>query len=72
MLQGTDGNFYGTTSAGGSEGFGTIFVITPTGVLTLLHSFGGNDGKLPLGGLIQVPTAISTARLRRVGRSAAG
>jgi uncharacterized repeat protein (TIGR03803 family) len=53
LLQGTDGNFYGTTTGGGSAGLGTIFAITPSGILTLLHSFGGNDGKLPLGGLIQ-------------------
>jgi hypothetical protein len=31
LVQGTDGNFYGTTS-------GTIFKITPTGTLTTLHN----------------------------------
>lgn len=39
LALGPDGNFYGTTSAGGSGGGGTIFRITPTGVLTTLYSF---------------------------------
>jgi uncharacterized repeat protein (TIGR03803 family) len=47
------GNFYGTTLAGGAYGKGTIFEITPTGILTYLHSFGGEpgdaDGESPIG-----------------------
>jgi uncharacterized repeat protein (TIGR03803 family) len=46
LVQGTDGNFYGTTMAGGAyyggrgSGIaGTVFRITPTGVLTTLYSF---------------------------------
>jgi len=59
LLQGADGNFYGTTSAGGVNGVvavtsGTVFEVTPTGVETVLHSFGtGTDGAEPEGGLIQ-------------------
>lgn len=51
LVQGSDGNFYGTTSAGGggtipdcNVGCGTIFKITPSGVLTTLHTFSGPDG----------------------------
>jgi uncharacterized repeat protein (TIGR03803 family) len=48
LIQGADGNFYGTTDIGGSAGKGTIFRITPQGVVTILHSFGdgsvANDG----------------------------
>ena len=61
LVQGTDGNFYGTTGHGGTinpcpadggPGCGTVFQITPTGMLTTLHSFNGTDGYLP-NGLIQ-------------------
>jgi uncharacterized repeat protein (TIGR03803 family) len=39
LIQATDGNFYGTTSAGGAGNVGTVFKITPTGELTTLYSF---------------------------------
>src|SRR5579859_2090076 len=39
LVQGTDGNFYGTTYNGGANGGGTVFKITPTGSLTTLYSF---------------------------------
>lgn len=41
LVQATDGNFYGTTGAGGTinYGVGTVFKITPTGTLTTLYSF---------------------------------
>ncbi len=58
LALGTDGNFYGTTFAGGAEGFcnslngcGTIFKLTPNGVFTVLHRFKGPDGEQPGGGL---------------------
>jgi uncharacterized repeat protein (TIGR03803 family) len=56
LVQGTDGDFYGTTSYGGKAGCssrcGTIFKITPTGRLTTLHSFDSSDGANPAAGLI--------------------
>ena len=39
LVQGTDGNFYGTTYQGGAHNQGSVFKITPAGVFTLLHSF---------------------------------
>ena len=39
LIQATDGNFYGTISAGGSSNSGIIFKFTPGGVPTTLHSF---------------------------------
>ncbi len=53
LVQGTDGNFYGTTAKGGANGYGTVFKITPAGTLTTLHSFDGTDGYEPLAGLVQ-------------------
>jgi uncharacterized repeat protein (TIGR03803 family) len=53
LVLATDGNFYGTTAAGGPSNFGTFFRITPTGTLTNLHSFDGTDGSRPLGTLVQ-------------------
>lgn len=63
LLQLADGNFYGTTSAGGSNnascagGCGTVFKVTPRGALTTLYNFcsqdGCADGSSPFAGLIQ-------------------
>jgi uncharacterized repeat protein (TIGR03803 family) len=63
LIQGSDGNFYGTTEFGGGTenncNCGTVFKITPAGVETVLYSFrglqgnGGPDGLLPMAGLIQ-------------------
>ncbi len=54
LAQATDGNFYGTTYQAGSNGFGTVFEITPSGGFTPRYAFsGGNDGGNPWGGLMQ-------------------
>jgi uncharacterized repeat protein (TIGR03803 family) len=54
MVQGSDGNFYGTTVTGGSSSLGVIFRITPAGNFTVLHNFAGTtDGAFPYGGLVQ-------------------
>jgi uncharacterized repeat protein (TIGR03803 family) len=53
LLQGQDGDLYGTASAGGL-GFGTVFKITTNGVFTSLFSFGGTNGAKPTGELIQL------------------
>jgi uncharacterized repeat protein (TIGR03803 family) len=55
LVQGRDGNFYGTTDEGGTNfGFGAVFKVTTNGVLTSLYSFtGGNDGSRPFAGLVQ-------------------
>lgn len=64
VIQGTDGNFYGTTAAGGvsnaicrGNNCGTVFKITPTGTLTTLYNFCSqancSDGWNPQAGLVQ-------------------
>ena len=54
LVQADDGNFYGTTVGDGMNGdFGTVYRITPGGVLTVLHSFRSSDGELPVAGLVQ-------------------
>ena len=50
---GTDGNFYGLTSTGGTSSYGTIFKITPAGVFTVLRHFSITaDGANPQGSLV--------------------
>jgi uncharacterized repeat protein (TIGR03803 family) len=53
LVQATDGNFYGTTLNGGTDNYGTVFEITPSGKLTTLHSFAATDGAAPSAALIQ-------------------
>src|ERR1039457_4107842 len=57
VVEGTDGNFYGTTPSGGSSNNGTVFKVTPSGALTILHNFCPQppctDGATPKAGLIQ-------------------
>jgi uncharacterized repeat protein (TIGR03803 family) len=61
LVQGSDGNFYGTTQGRGMNGWGTVFKITTNGVLTTLYSFGSIedtngfalDGALPNAALVQ-------------------
>jgi uncharacterized repeat protein (TIGR03803 family) len=54
LVQGSDGNFYGTTGGGGANNDGTVFKLTPQGVETVLYSFAGvPDGAVPIGQLVQ-------------------
>jgi uncharacterized repeat protein (TIGR03803 family) len=53
LVQGRDGNLYGTTWGGGTWGNGTVFRITTNGAFTTLYCLtGGNDGANPQAGLI--------------------
>ncbi len=53
LTQGSDGNFYGSTFAGGADGAGVIFKFTPGGTYTVLHTFTGSDGSGVLAPLLQ-------------------
>jgi uncharacterized repeat protein (TIGR03803 family) len=59
LVQGKDGNFYGTT-AQVTSGNGTVFAITENDGLTTLHTFHGGDGNGggPNGGLIQATNGL--------------
>jgi uncharacterized repeat protein (TIGR03803 family) len=57
LLLGGDGNFYGTTHQGGTNGlpfgFGTVFKLTPAGLITTLASFNNANGEKPYAALAQ-------------------
>ena len=58
LIQGSDGNFYGTTKYGGTANQGTVFKLDGQGNLTTLHGFTGRflcnaDGANPMGGVVQ-------------------
>jgi uncharacterized repeat protein (TIGR03803 family) len=57
LVQGKNGDFYGTTFEGGANGFGTVFRITSGGKFTTLYNFCSQtncaDGENPAAGLIQ-------------------
>lgn len=72
LIQGSDGNFYGTTFSGGSQTYGVIFKITATGKFTVLHNFNGaTDGARPDAGLVQATgiELISPHRCNRKNRT---
>jgi uncharacterized repeat protein (TIGR03803 family) len=57
LVQATNGYLYGTTTAGGDNGDGTIFQMNPGGTLTTLYNFCSQtncaDGEVPFAGLVQ-------------------
>jgi uncharacterized repeat protein (TIGR03803 family) len=70
LIQGGDGNFYGTTAGlayfQSGPGYGTVFRMTPAGVVTTLYRFqGGADGIAP-------DSLVQTADGTLYGTTAAG
>ena len=54
LVEGSDGKLYGTSVFGGTNSSnGTVFQLTPSGLLTVLHSFQGSDGAMPFAGLVE-------------------
>jgi uncharacterized repeat protein (TIGR03803 family) len=57
LLQGADGNFYGTTAYDGTGYAGTVYKITPAGAQTVIYNFCSQpnctDGATPIAGVIQ-------------------
>jgi len=54
VIQDSAGNFYGTTTSGGSASWpGVVYKLDPSGNETVLYSFsGGHDGGYPYAGLV--------------------
>jgi uncharacterized repeat protein (TIGR03803 family) len=58
LAQAGNGDFYGTTTSGGANGYGTVFKITSGGAMTVLYNFCSvgaaacTDGASPLDGLV--------------------
>ncbi len=58
VIQGSDGDFYGTTSdyivgSGPQGGYGVVYKVTPGGEITILHTFSQTDGESPTGPLVE-------------------
>jgi uncharacterized repeat protein (TIGR03803 family) len=76
-IQGTDGNFYGTSSQGGNlhcnrgGGCGTAYKLTPSGTLTVLHVFGSKGGS-PTAPLAEGPDGNFYGGAPLTGRSPGG
>jgi uncharacterized repeat protein (TIGR03803 family) len=53
LVQGRDGNFYGTAVKGGANSNGVIFRMNPSGGLTVLVSFAMTNGASPISEMLQ-------------------
>jgi uncharacterized repeat protein (TIGR03803 family) len=79
LMQASDGNFYGTTSEGEENGYGTygtVFEITPNGSLTTLYRFCSelycDDGANRFAGLIQATDGSFYGTTSRGGADSTG
>ncbi len=73
LVQGTDGNLYGTTSRGGANNAGTVFRIpTKLKPFTRLHSFDTTDGAYPYAALIQASDGNFYGTTKLGGANGAG
>jgi uncharacterized repeat protein (TIGR03803 family) len=85
LVQGTDGNFYGTTQLGGANnnsiclynvGCGTVFKITSAGTMTTLHNFCSEtnctDGYFPVVGLMRAVDGDSYGTALEGGLTSSG
>lgn len=54
LIVDSSGNLYGASNNGGSKGFGSVFKVSKSGALTVLHSFQGSpDGTNPQASVIR-------------------
>lgn len=69
-----DGNFYGTAYQGGPAGYGTVFRMTPAGVVSVVHAFAGppSDGGFPLSTVSQMADGSLVGTTEQGGALGAG
>ena len=72
LLQVASGALYGTTSAGGSGGQGTVFRIDTAGSLTTVHAFTGSEGGWPFSALTQASDGLLYGTTRGGGSANSG
>jgi uncharacterized repeat protein (TIGR03803 family) len=76
LVQGTDGNFYGTTSGEEDVSDGTIFEMTPGGTLTTLYTFCSqpdcSDGATPTAGMLQATNGMFYGTTSQAGSGGDG
>jgi uncharacterized repeat protein (TIGR03803 family) len=74
VIEGSDGNFYGTTYLGGSEGGGVIYKVAPDGTYTVLRALGQGklDAVLPYAGLVQAQDGFLYGTTLRGGNNDKG
>jgi uncharacterized repeat protein (TIGR03803 family) len=53
LILGSDGNFYGTTITGGTNGRGSVFRMSTSGAITTIYSFDYTHGSEPYGPVVQ-------------------
>jgi len=51
LVRDAAGNLYGSTSTGGSN-YGTVYKVSKSSIVTLLHRFSGADGAQPYSDLL--------------------
>ncbi|MGC9943710.1 MAG: choice-of-anchor tandem repeat GloVer-containing protein, partial [Verrucomicrobiota bacterium] len=72
LLLGQDGNYYGTTASGGTNGVGTVFVVSPAGTVSPLVEFNGLNGANPQTALVQASDGTIYGTTRNGGLAGAG
>jgi len=58
LIRARNGYFYGTTSGGGANNYGTVFRMRPDGSVLTLHSFSGPDGGGPCSELLEAADGL--------------
>jgi uncharacterized repeat protein (TIGR03803 family) len=58
LIQGTNGNLFGTTVSGGAPGYGVAFELSPAGRVTTLQIFDDTNGGELYSGMVQATSGI--------------